>query len=204
MTDLIWPELYFVRHGETPWNAERRYQGRKDIPLNQKGESQALGNGRLLRKVLEERGVDPASLEWHASPLTRTRQTMERIRQAFDKPLPAVIYDPLLVEISFGNLEGLLHDELPANMATAPGGRDASYWHFRPEAGENYEDVAERLREFGRKLKGPSVVVAHGGVARTLRALIENAPIADVMNWPPPQDMILHFQHGVLELLGGD
>lgn len=204
MTDLVWPELYFIRHGETPWNAERRYQGRKDIPLNPKGEGQALGNGRLLRRLFEARGVDPASLEWHASPLTRTRQTMDRIRQAFDTPLPEVIFDPLLVEISFGRLEGLLHDELPANMATAPGGRDASYWQFRPEDGENYDDVAERLKAFGRGLKGPSVVVAHGGIARTLRALIEKAPLADVMNWAPPQDVIMHFQNQHMELLGSD
>ena len=37
MTALVWPEIYFVRHGETPWNAERRYQGRKDIPQRETG-----------------------------------------------------------------------------------------------------------------------------------------------------------------------
>src|SRR5688500_7906195 len=47
MTALVWPEIYFIRHGETPWNAERRYQGRRDIPLNEKGRGQASQNGKV-------------------------------------------------------------------------------------------------------------------------------------------------------------
>ncbi len=203
MPQLVWPELYFIRHGETPWNAERRYQGRQDIPLNAKGEGQASANGRALAATFRERGIDPARFEWHASPLTRTRQTMERIRAGFAEPLPEVQFDPLLVEISFGALEGRLFDELPPGIAAAPGSRDASYWHFRPDQGENYDDVARRLVAFGEKLRGPAVVVSHGGVARTLRALIENAPRDQVMNWTPPQDVIMHFQHGVLEFIEG-
>lgn len=202
-TDLAWPDLYFIRHGETPWNAEKRYQGRKDIPLNDLGRAQALRNGEVLADLFAERGIDPRALAWYASPLTRTRETMDRVRRAFPATLPEVAFDPLLVEISFGALEGRLHHELPANMATAPGGRDAGYWHFRPEDGENYEDVAVRLVEFGRKLTGPSVIVAHGGIARTFRALIEKAPLDEVMNWAPPQDRVMHFYKGNMDLLGG-
>ena len=57
------------------------------------------------------------------------------------------------------------------------------------------------LVEFASVLKGPSVVVAHGGIARTLRVLIEHAPIIDVINWAPPQDAIMHFTPGRMELL---
>jgi probable phosphoglycerate mutase len=204
MSDFVWPEIYFIRHGETPWNAERRYQGRRDIPLNLTGQAQADVNGITLAALFRARGIDPVNLGWHASPLSRTRETMQRVRAAFDTPLPEVHFDPRLVEISFGELEGMLHHELPRNLAKAPGTREATYWHFRPEAGENYVDVAERITAFGRELTGPSVIVAHGGIARTLRVLIENAPIADVINWPPPQDVILHFQHGVMEIIDSE
>ncbi|RUT31121.1 histidine phosphatase family protein [Arsenicitalea aurantiaca] len=203
MAEIAWPEIYFIRHGETPWNAEKRYQGRKDIPLNARGQAQADRNGVVLHKVLAERGIDPASLQWHASPLTRTRETMERVRAAFPAPLPEVQFDVRLVEISFGALEGLLHSELPSDLVTATGERDASYWEFRPEAGENYRDVEARLLEFAGVLTGPSVVVAHGGIARTLRVLIEGAAIGDVINWAPPQDVIMHFRPGMMELIGG-
>lgn len=203
MTLPDWPEIFFIRHGETPWNAERRYQGRRDIPLNEKGRGQALANGVILREALAARGLDPAAMDWHASPLSRTRETMERIREAFEAPLPPVKYDVRLVEISFGALEGLLHDELPANMATAPGQRTESYWDFRPENGENYRDVEARLNAFAATLSGPSIVVAHGGIARTLRVLIEKAAILDVINWGPPQDVVMHFTQGRMEMIRG-
>ncbi|HEY4201122.1 MAG TPA: histidine phosphatase family protein [Devosiaceae bacterium] len=201
MSALQWPELYFIRHGETAWNAERRYQGRRDIPLNPRGQGQADANGVTLRRLFDKRRIDPAGLEWHVSPLGRARETMQRIRAAFDGPLPEVEIDPRLVEISFGALEGLLHDELPEHVAIAPGGRGPDYWHFRPDGGENYADVEARLTDFSMVLNGPSVVVAHGGIARVLRVLIEHAPVGDVINWAPPQDVIMHFTEGRLELI---
>jgi broad specificity phosphatase PhoE len=202
MTIPTWPEIYFIRHGETPWNAERRYQGRKDIPLNERGQAQAIENGRILAAELKRHGRSPSDFEWHASPLNRTRDTMDRVRQAFAEPLPQLKYDVRLVEISFGVLEGKLFTELPATMAVAPGVRDASYWEFRPEEGENYRDVEARLNEFASSLNGPSIIVAHGGIARTLRVLIEGADIADVINWAPPQDVVLHFLPGMMEVVG--
>ena len=201
MTALVWPEIYFIRHGETPWNAERRYQGRKDIPLNEKGKGQANQNGLTLAALFKARGLDPRAFEWHASPLNRTRDTMDRVRAGFDIHLPEVKYDVRLMEISFGVLEGELFEQLPANMAVAPGERDETYWDFRPENGENYRDVEARLEEFAAVLTGPSVVVAHGGIARTLRVLIEHAPIVEVINWAPPQDAVMHFTPGKMELL---
>jgi probable phosphoglycerate mutase len=201
MSNTVWPEIYFIRHGETQWNAERRYQGRRDIPLNQKGKGQADQNGRTLAALFAARGLNPNEFEWHGSPLGRTRETMERVRAAFTEPLPEVKYDVRLMEISFGILEGELFEQLPANMAVAPGSRTADYWEFRPENGENYRDVEARLAEFSSVLQGPSVVVAHGGIARTLRVLVERAPIVEVVNWAPPQDVIMHFKPGFMELL---
>jgi len=201
MNDVEWPDFYFARHGETDWNRERRYQGSRDIPLNETGRKQANSNGILLRELLERDGVDPASLNWFASPLSRASETMDRMRAAFDVELPPVIHDKRLIEISFGNLEGRLHSEINREMAiAAPGERDESYWHFRPEAGENYDDVARRLVDFARTLTQHSVVVAHGGVLRVLRHLVEGTPQGEVLNWPPPQGVIAHFRRGRMTL----
>src|SRR5690606_10666837 len=115
-------------------------------------------------------------LNWFASPLSRASETMDRMRAAFDVELPPVIHDKRLIEISFGNLEGRLHSEINREMAIAPGERDASYWHFRPQDGENYDDVAKRLVDFARTLTQHAVVVAHGGVLRVLRHLVEGTP----------------------------
>ncbi|NGP17498.1 histidine phosphatase family protein [Devosia aurantiaca] len=199
MTAIEWPDFYFARHGETDWNREQRYQGSRDIPLNRTGQLQADANGVLLRELLERDGVDPRSLNWFASPLSRASETMDRMRAAFDVELPPVIHDKRLIEISFGALEGKLHSEVHA-QALAPGQRDESYWGFRPDGGENYEDVSERLIDFARVLTLHSVVVAHGGVLRVLRHLVEGAPRGDVLNWPPPQGVIAHFTRGRMTL----
>ncbi|QQR38099.1 histidine phosphatase family protein [Devosia rhizoryzae] len=199
MTAIEWPDFYFARHGETDWNREQRYQGSRDIPLNRTGQLQADANGVLLRDLLERDGVDPRSLNWFASPLSRASETMDRMRAAFDVELPPVIHDKRLIEISFGALEGKLHSEVHA-QALAPGQRDESYWGFRPDGGENYEDVSERLIDFARVLTLHSVVVAHGGVLRVLRHLVEGAPRGDVLNWPPPQGVIAHFTRGRMTL----
>ena len=201
MTDLEWPDFYFARHGETDWNREQRYQGSRDIPLNRTGQLQADANGVLLRELLERDGVDPRSLHWFASPLSRASETMDRMRAAFDVELPPVIHDKRLIEISFGTMEGRLHSEISKEYAvTAPGNRDASYWAFRPEGGENYDDVAARLLDFARELTHHAVVVAHGGVLRVLRHLVEGTPRGDVLNWPPPQGVIAHFAGGRMTL----
>ncbi|MHB1110207.1 MAG: phosphoglycerate mutase family protein, partial [Devosia sp.] len=80
MTTFTWPEFYFVRHGQTDWNAEGRYQGSKDIPLNAIGRGQADKNGALLRDLLVRSGRSVSEFDWYVSPLGRARETMERIR----------------------------------------------------------------------------------------------------------------------------
>lgn len=192
-----WPELYFIRHGQTDWNAEGRYQGSKDIPLNAIGRAQADLNGRLLAQLLKRAGRSPADFTWHASPLGRTRETMERVRTGFSGALPEVDFDARLVEVSFGIYEGRLHTELAAGEMAIAGERDAAFWDFRPPSGESYEDVAQRVLSFAAdRLHAPAIIVAHGGILRILRRLIEGFPPERAVNWFPPQDSVVHFVDG--------
>ncbi len=201
MQQVTWPDFYFARHGETDWNRERRYQGSRDIPLNETGRKQADANGVLLRFLLEEDGINPADFQWYASPLSRARETMERMRAAFDGPLPEVIYDDRLVEISFGDFEGLLHEDIARQTAAqAPGHRDSSYWQFRPRNGENYDDLSARLTDFAQNLTDHSIIVAHGGVLRALRHLVSGDEKNEVLNWSPPQGVVAHFKGGTMNL----
>lgn len=193
---FVWPELYFIRHGQTDWNAEGRYQGSRDIPLNAIGRAQADLNGRLLRQLFERDGRRPDEFTWHVSPLGRTTETMNRVRAAFDVELPVAVPDRRLVEVSFGVYEGRLHAELSAGEMAIAGERDASFWDFRPPQGESYEDVAQRVLSFAAELRGPAVVVAHGGILRILRRLIEDFPAERTVNWFPPQDSVVHFIDG--------
>lgn len=204
MPASAWPELYFIRHGETDWNAIGRYQGSRDIPLNETGRKQADANGKLLRRLLARDRRTPAEFGWYVSPLGRTRETMERLRRQFDEPLPEVGIDPRLVELSFGIYEGRLHTELSHAEMTIAGERDEQFWDFRPPKGESYADLAARVADFGRTLTGPSIVVAHGGLLRVLMHIIEGYSQVKAVNWFPPQDSITHFIDGRAVLYPAD
>src|SRR6266850_7725781 len=74
------PVLYFARHGETDWNAERRLQGQHDVPLNALGREQASRCGGILRDLLTRDGRPTDDFDYVSSPLGRARETMELMR----------------------------------------------------------------------------------------------------------------------------
>src|SRR3954468_4190969 len=101
------PVLYYIRHGETEWNAGRRLQGQADTPLNAAGEAQAQRCGRVLKRLLALRGKEAAALDYVSSPLLRARVTMELIRGELGIEPSGYRIDPRLMEISFGEWDGL-------------------------------------------------------------------------------------------------
>src|SRR6185312_12901881 len=88
--------LYFIRHGETDWNRDQRYQGQRDIPLNATGRGQAARNGKVLAGALGERA---AGLDYVASPLERARETMQIVRRELGLPPDAFRTDDRLKEV---------------------------------------------------------------------------------------------------------
>lgn len=139
--------FYFLRHGQTDWNKERRLQGRNDIPLNATGIDQAHGAKDLMAEV-------PITTIC-CSPLGRARQTAEIVNETLGCPL--VIIDELR-ECSFGDREGeLLSDENYEGVLRGAGG-----W-----GGEVYEEFLHRaISGINQALThpGPVLVVCHGGI----------------------------------------
>ena len=88
--------IYVIRHGQTPWNVERRLQGRSDTDLNEIGREMAIETGKAFQKV----HFDVV----FTSPLKRARETAELFLG--DRKVP-VIEEPRIQEISFGDYEGL-------------------------------------------------------------------------------------------------
>ena len=187
------PIVYFVRHGQTDWNAEARFQGTRDIPLNDKGRGQARRNGVTLKGL-----VDPANVNFIASPLMRTRETMEIIR--VEMGLEAEVYetDDRLKELSFGDWEGRTVTELEETQSELWAGRQANKWSFRPPQGESYQDLADRLRSWVNEIDGPLVVVSHGGVNRGLRFLLSDHDNETLANALIPQDKVMIIKDGVV------
>ncbi len=190
------PRLYFLRHGETDWNAEGRLQGRQDVPLNPLGRDQSARAGRKLKKLLLSQGENPATLSFQCSPLLRTRQTLGLARAELGLPPEGGEFDDRLIEFTFGRWEGLTWPQVCALDPELAKAREADKWNFIPPGGESYADLAQRLEPWLEAQKAPSVVVSHGGVARALMTLIgglpaERAPVADI--W---QGRVLVFSAG--------
>jgi broad specificity phosphatase PhoE len=179
------PLLYYCRHGETDWNVEGRLQGQRDIALNPLGRTQGTRCGEILHDLLAPDGIDPATLDFVASPLARARDTMELLRTALGLDPSGYRIDDRLKEVGFGEWEGFTPAELRAQWPDAYGQRDADKWGFTPPQAESYATMSLRMRDWYDSLTRDTVCVAHGG---TLRGLIvqlgimtaENAPFLDI------------------------
>jgi probable phosphoglycerate mutase len=164
------PVLYYIRHGETDWNAGRRLQGQADTPLNVAGEAQARRCGRVLKKLLALRGQDAAQLDYVSSPLVRARVTMELIRGELGLEPSAYRVEPRLIEISFGEWDGLDFAALQIREAAALARRQQDPWRFAPPGGESFAQVAVRVGAWHAEITRDTVVCAHLGTARSLLA----------------------------------
>src|SRR5215470_8716102 len=100
------PTIYYIRHGETEWNAIGRLQGTQDVPLNEMGVKQAGEAGAILADLLIRDGREAASVAFVSSPLGRARTTMELVRGTLKLPLHAYAIDDRLREIGYGAWEG--------------------------------------------------------------------------------------------------
>jgi glucosyl-3-phosphoglycerate phosphatase len=157
------PVLYLVRHGETDWNAERRWQGQLDIPLNRRGVEQAHAAGVRLAQV----GLTTL----YSSDLERAFRTAEAIGAATGL---RVLADAGLREVDVGSWSGVTLAEAreshPAEHARWLTGETP--W----SDGETYAQMGERVHEAVIRLLTPHgeddriAMVCHGGPIRSLVA----------------------------------
>lgn len=151
--------LGLLRHGQTDWNINFLLQGVTDIPMNQTGIEQV----KLAAKAIRAEDWDVVL----TSPLSRARQTAEII--ASQHGYTEIIEQELLIERSFGEAEGLSHEQWRAkysNLDVIPGG-------------ESRTQLAERsrllLETISQELAGKRVLaISHGALIRTLIAIASN------------------------------
>jgi 2,3-bisphosphoglycerate-dependent phosphoglycerate mutase len=155
-------KLTFVRHGETDWNRDRRFQGQVDIPLNAQGRSQA----RAVARVLSAEPFDYAV----SSDLSRALDTARAIRDTMP-----VVGDARWREFAFGEWEGLTWEEIVRRWPEVAKRSATSARSYSPPGGETFSMVRERvgaaideLRESGAQ---NILVVTHAG---PLHAMLHN------------------------------
>ena len=178
-------KIYFARHGQTDWNAERRLQGQHDIPLNSLGRIQAARSGTILGELLARDGLRAGDLDYVSSPLGRARETMELMRTGLGLEPQTYRLDARLLEMSFGRWEGFTFAELQAKEAEALAARERDKWGFVLPEGESYAQLVVRVRDWYESVERDTVVAAHGGVCRALIAHLgiqptETASLGDI------------------------
>ena len=190
--------VYVIRHGQTDWNAEGRLQGQKDIPFNEVGREQATQNGVALAQILG--AAD--GYDFVASPLGRTRETMERIRAAMGLDPKDYRIDDRLKELSFGDWEGYTTAEIKAVDRGAIRERAKQKWGFIPPGvnAESYEILSWRVGAWLASLNQRTVSVSHGGVVRSLFRIIGKVDEDEAANMPIYQDRIVRIDMETSEI----
>lgn len=188
-------KIILLRHGETDWNFQQKYQGHRDIPLNARGREQAQ---KVARTIIDE-NIEAV----YSSDLSRARETAEIIAGYFELP---VIIDPRLREFSFGEWEGKTFNEVYHEYPVEYHDWYENTMDFKVPGGESMRQLLERvwlaLRDISRRHSGTVLVVAHGGVLRAVLYKVGGENREDLWGelLQPGSILELVIQNGAVEL----
>lgn len=190
------PLIYFLRHGETDWNAVRRIQGHLDAPLNNKGRAQAARNGRALAEV----AGDAATFDFVSSPLVRASETMEIVRREMGLDPRGYRTDLRLREYNLGDWQGHLYDDIERKFPELIAEQRRDPWNFKypGTGGESFALLSARVLAWLGEIERDTVATAHGGVMRCLRRHFLGLDAAATFALDIPQDKVLRIDNGAL------
>lgn len=177
-----------MRHGETEWNIQRRYQGQMDSPLTEKGRSGILNQQKKLK--------DLSFTKVYCSPLGRCRQTLELL-----EPSSATIcLDNRLMEFHLGILQGKTHDQVPEHHQD----QQKIFWEnpalFQMEGAETFLALEERVSCLLNEIKdssGQYLLITHTIIIKMIFKILENRKLENL--WDKPflfPGTILSFDKG--------
>ena len=188
-----WPELYFLRHGQTEWNAEGRVQGSLDSRLSDLGRQQAM----MQRDILSTLDL---------SGFTGWTSTQGRARGTADIALAGLVEeirpDPRLTEIALGDWEGHLRAEIELPFPADESDESGIHVFDTAPRGEGFEALHARCRSLLEDLTGPSVLVTHGVTSRMMRLIVLGLDMTELVSLPGGQGVIYHLKDGTHRRLG--
>jgi len=174
-------EFWLVRHGQTKWNLEGRYQGSRDIALNENGKKQANRIAERLKHI--------AFKAVYSSPLQRARLTAVRIAEVNEQDL-SVCLDARLAEVNLGEWEGKLFSNIQRDYPAEIQARKTDPLHARPPGGESAIEVAQRMAQAADEIaalhpEGPVLLVSHGLALASLICQARGVSLENVYDMVP-------------------
>ena len=194
-------EIYFVRHGQTIWNVEKRFQGLSDSPLTELGITQA--------KLLGEKLKDIKFNKFYSTSLKRAYDTANYIKG--NRKQKVEIFDDF-VEISMGDMEGIKQEDFKKLYPEQVKNFFFNQLEYNPSSfgGESFLEVRERvirgLNKFIELNKNYErvLVVSHGATLKTLLHYISGKDISTLSNEAIPKNTsytIVKYENGKFEII---
>ena len=194
-------EIYFVRHGQTIWNVEKRFQGLSDSPLTELGITQA----KLLGEKLKDIKFD----KFYSTSLKRAYDTANYIKG--NRKQKVEIFDDF-VEISMGDMEGIRQEDFKKLYPEQVKNFFFNQLEYDPSSfgGESFLEVRERvirgLNKFIELNKNYErvLVVSHGATLKTLLHYISGKDISTLSDEAIPKNTsytIVKYENGKFEII---
>lgn len=194
-------EIYFVRHGQTIWNVEKRFQGLSDSPLTELGITQA----KLLGEKLKDIKFD----KFYSTSLKRAYDTANYIKGNREQKVE--IFDDF-VEISMGDMEGIKQEDFKKLYPEQVKNFFFNQLEYNPSSfgGESFLEVRERvirgLNKFIELNKNYErvLVVSHGATLKTLLHYISGKDISTLSDEAIPKNTsytIVKYENGKFEII---
>ena len=193
-------EIYFVRHGQTIWNVEKRFQGLSDSPLTELGITQA----KLLGEKLKDIKFD----KFYSTSLKRANDTANYIKG--NRKQEVEIFDDF-VEISMGDMEGIQQEEFKKLFPEQVKNFFFNQLEYNPSSfkGESFLEVRERVAKGLEKFIKLNqdyervLVVSHGATLKTLLHYISGKDISTLSDEAIPKNTsytIVKYENGKFEI----
>ncbi|MEP1943570.1 MAG: histidine phosphatase family protein [Paracoccaceae bacterium] len=185
------PKIWFLRHGQTHWNAERRIQGQLESELTEQGRADARQQAVLMASVLSQ--YPPC----YVSPLGRAQETAQIALSGAQFQT-----DARLSEAHAGAWQGMLHDDVRRDFPTLVRPESSALELFLvAPGGEGYERFKARIVDFLSELNKPSVIVAHGLLGQVMRGLVLGLELSQMGQLSNGQGCVYVLENGREEVL---
>jgi len=192
------PTIILLRHGQTLWNVEGRYQGQLNSNLTSLGKEQATNNALKIAKNIEDFSSEQNSFKFFSSPLGRAKETAYIICDTLGLDKKNIIFDSNIQEVNYGIFEGKTKEFCKVTYAKEFKEREANKWSYALEGGgESYEMVTKRIHLWLERVKDEEIVilVAHEMVNRALRGIYCSYDKEKMLKLRQKNDIVLKLEN---------
>ncbi|MEQ6353415.1 histidine phosphatase family protein [Lysinibacillus sp. M3] len=194
--------IYLLRHGETEFNTQGRYQGELDTSLTEMGVQQVQQNAQMLKSLIG----NPDEWKIVSSPLGRAMQSTEIICETIGYDVKKVEKDERLTEVAVGQWAGLTTKEIESSWPNLFQNTNVYNWYFNAPNGEAYDSVVSRLSTWLKDIQHvPNVIaISHGLTGRILRGIYADLKKEDALKLEVSQDVFFKLTDNTITRICSD